>query len=62
MTIVNYKTLSIHNRINAKTGWDIASAYEGKKAFGLACYTRLAYLVKYGVNIKLVGNVYKCYR
>ena len=59
---VDYKTLSIDNKINAKTGWDIAVAYEGKQTFGYKCYTRLAELVRYGVNANLIGNIYPCYR
>jgi hypothetical protein len=62
MENIRYTALSIHNRINAKTGWDIACAYEGQKFGDFKCYTRLACLVKYGVNPNLVGNVYKCYR
>lgn len=62
MKAIAYKNLSIHNKINAKTGWDIAVAYEGKSAFGYKCYTRIAELVRYGVHPNLVGNIYKCYR
>lgn len=61
-TSVPYKSLSIDERICAKTGWDIAVAYEGKPFGDFPCYTRLAVLLKYGVNKKLVGNMYKCYR
>ena len=60
--MVPYKQLDIHNRINAKTGWDIATYYEGKCYAGYKCYTRLARLLHDGVNERLVGNIYKCYR
>ena len=59
---VPYNALSIHNKINAKTGWDIASAYEGKNYGIYKCYTRLAVLVNCGVSVRLIGNIYKCYR
>jgi hypothetical protein len=62
VAMVPYTSLDINNRINAKTGWDIAVAMEGKQYYDYKCYTRLAVLNRVGVNLKLVGNIYKCYR
>lgn len=64
MSYKSYKEATINERINYKSGWDIAIAHEGEIRDGKP-YCRLSRCLKYGINPKAATQVYnidRCYR